>query len=49
MRQELRREGGDLLGQGAKAGTLCAFGDEDRLPNRTGLTLPEPRFQDSTV
>ena len=47
MRQELPGEGGDLLGQGAKTGTLCAFGDEDRLPNEAGLGLPEPRFQAS--
>jgi hypothetical protein len=47
MRQELSREGGDLLRQRAKTGTLCAFGDENRLLNAIGLGLAELRFEDS--
>ena len=47
IRQELPREGGDLLGQRTKMRTLCAFGDENRLLNAAGLGLPELRFEAS--
>ena len=43
--EELPGESGDLLGQRATTGTVCAFGDENRLLNAAGLGLPELRFQ----
>ena len=47
IRQEFPGEGGDLLGQRAETGALCAFGDENRLLNPAGLGLSELRRQDS--
>jgi hypothetical protein len=41
LREELAGQGGDLLGQRAETGTLCAFGDENRLLNAAGLDLSE--------